>query len=118
MKRHHIIDYIELSVTDLEASKAFYSQAFDWSFNDYGPEYSGIQGEEREMGGLAKSETVTPGGPLVVLYSDDLESTLGLVRNAGGVIDKDIFSFPGGRRFHFKDPSGNVLAVWTLSKEE
>ncbi len=109
---HHEIDYIELSVTDIGEAKRFYSGAFGWQFNDYGPGYAGIQGEGREVGGLVQSESVHPGGPLVVLYSDDLDASLQAVRDAGGGITKEPFEFPGGRRFHFADPSGNELAVW------
>lgn len=116
--RHHRIDYIEISVTDLGAAKRFYAQAFGWSFTDYGPAYAGIQGREREMGGLSLAESVVAGGPLVVLYSEDLDQSLAAVRAAGGRVVQEPFDFPGGRRFHFADPSGNVLAVWSLRSEE
>tara|TARA_R110002096_G_scaffold435826_1_gene663484 strand:- start:389 stop:745 length:357 start_codon:yes stop_codon:yes gene_type:complete len=108
----HAIDYIEFTMSDLAAAKTFYGSAFGWEFTDYGPEYVGIKGEPREMGGFAKGEPV-PGGVLVVLYSANLDETLGAVRKAGGKITKEPFRFPGGRRFHFADPSGNELAVWT-----
>lgn len=111
--RHHTIDYIEISARDLPAAKVFYAAAFGWTFTDYGPTYAGIVGEGREMGGLAEGEPTGRGGCLVVLYSEDLEASLEAVRSAGGTIVKEIFSFPGGRRFHFADPSGNELAVWT-----
>ena len=110
---HHAIDYIEFSVTDMDKSKRFYEAAFDWRFNDYGPAYAGIQKKGGEAGGLRLDPKVSPGGPLVILYSDDLESTIMKVRQAGGRITKDPFDFPGGRRFHFADPSGNELAVWS-----
>lgn len=109
---HHAIDYLELTVSDLDAAKRFYAEAFGWSFSDYGPDYAGIQGVEREQGGLRRGEP-RPGGPLVVLYSDDLELSLAGVEAAGGTISTPPFAFPGGRRFHFHDPSGNELAVWT-----
>lgn len=109
---HHAIDYIELTVTDVAAAKKFYAAAFDWSFNDYGDEYAGIKGPEREVGGFAQG-TPVKGGPLVVLYSNNLDDTLKRVRNAGGKIAKDPFEFPGGRRFQFLDPAGNELAVWS-----
>lgn len=114
MHAHHAIDYIELSVTDVAEAKRFYGAAFGWKFNDYGPDYAGIQGESKEMGGLAKSDAVKPGGPLVVLYSDDLEASVTAVKEAGGRIVKEIFEFPGGRRFQFADTAGNELAVWTV----
>ncbi len=110
---HHSIDYIEINITDLQISKAFYAEAFGWSFNDYGPTYAGIQKESGEAGGLCVVAEVVPGGPLVILYSKNLEDTLDRVINAGGKIVKLPFKFPGGRRFQFLDPSGNELAVWT-----
>jgi predicted enzyme related to lactoylglutathione lyase len=111
--QHHGIDYIELSVSDVAQAKRFYATAFGWSFNDYGPDYAGIQGVGREVGGLCKSPSVRAGGPLIVLYSRELEATLASVREAGGELVKAPFEFPGGRRFHFRDPSGNELAVWS-----
>jgi len=110
---HHAIDYIEFSVRDIAAAKRFYAAAFGWEFTDYGPTYSGIRGERHEMGGLQQTAEVSTGGPLVILYSGDLDATLDAVRAAGGAIVKKPFTFPGGRRFHFKDPSGNELAVWS-----
>lgn len=121
---HHRIDYIELTVDDFAAAKAFYGAAFGWSFTDYGPpgdpQYVGIAGMKEgapEQGGFARG-VVRPGegAPLVVLYSDDLEATLASVDAAGGTITKPIFAFPGGRRFEFRDPAGNTLAVWTHVK--
>lgn len=113
LNAHHVINYIEFSVTDLQRAKAFYAAAFGWTFNDYGPGYAGIRGGEDEVGGLAKAEQVTGGGPLVVLYSEDLDASEAAVVEAGGEISTPTFEFPGGRRFHFRDPSGNELAVWT-----
>ncbi len=112
---HHVIDYIEFKVTDMQAAKGFYSQAFDWRFTDYGPDYAGIQkpGGKGEVGGLLLADSVDGGGPLVILYSKDLEATLQRVVDAGGKIVVEPFEFPGGRRFQFSDPSGNELAVWT-----
>lgn len=110
---HHTIDYIEFSAIDLDEAKRFYGSAFGWTFNDYGPGYAGINGEDGEVGGLAKADEVQGGGPLVVLHSQDLAASVEAVKQAGGVISQDIFDFPGGRRFHFRDPSGNELAVWS-----
>jgi predicted enzyme related to lactoylglutathione lyase len=110
---HHGIDYIEITVTDVAEAKRFYGIAFGWAFNDYGPDYAGIQGPGREVGGLRKDSQVRAGGPLVVLYSRTLDDTKKKVEQAGGSIVQDTFSFPGGRRFHFADPSGNELAVWS-----
>ena len=110
---HHAIDYVEITVTDMEAAKAFYTSAFGWSLTDYGPEYAGIQGDGSEQGGLTVGSAVQRGGPLVILYSEDLDATLDAVTAAGGTIVKPIEPFPGGRRFHFCDPAGNELAVWS-----
>ncbi|MAE71820.1 MAG: glyoxalase [Gemmatimonadetes bacterium] len=110
---HHGIDYIEIAVTDMVESKRFYEAAFGWKFNDYGAGYAGIRKQGGEAGGLRLEAKVSTGGPLVILYSNDLDATLAGVREAGGRIAKEPFGFPGGRRFHFEDPSGNELAVWS-----
>lgn len=114
---HHAINYIEIPVTDLERAKRFYGEAFGWTFNDYGDQYVGIRkpggAPDDEAGGLRPVESVMPGGVLVILYSEDLEASLDRVRQAGGRITQEPFSFPGGRRFQFADPDGNELAVWT-----
>jgi len=113
-RQHHVIDYIEFPVLDISKAKRFYGEAFGWKFNDYGPDYAGIQKEGGgEVGGFRLDGKVESGGPLVVLYSKDLTGTLAGVKKAGGRIVKEPFDFPGGRRFHFKDPSGNELAVWS-----
>ncbi len=111
--RHHAIDYIEFTVLDMVRAQEFYRRAFDWQFTDYGPDYAGIQRPGGEAGGFRVDATVARGGPLVILYSEDLDGTLRRVREAGGVITTEPFEFPGGRRFHFTDPSGNELAVWS-----
>ncbi|SRR6266498_3222718 len=113
LHEHHTIDYIEFAVLDVAEAKRFYTAAFGWGFNDYGPDYAGIQRQGREIGGLRKDASVRAGGPLVVLYSRALEDTITKVKEAGGRITKGPFTFPGGRRFHFSDPSGNELAVWS-----
>ncbi len=110
---HHAIDYIEFTVQDVAHAKRFYTRAFDWGFTDYGPEYAGITIDGREVGGLRQTDVMHQGGPLVILYSSALEGSQAAVEAAGGKIVKDIFAFPGGRRFHFTDPSGNELAVWS-----
>ena len=116
---HHAIDYVELTVRDLGAAKRFYSAAFGWQFNDYGPEYAGIKGPDGgETGGLHQTPQLRTGGPLVILYSEDLERSLAAVRAAGGTVSVEPFSFPGGRRFQFKDPSGNELGVWSKAGAE
>lgn len=110
--QHHSIDYLEFTISEMIASKKFYSEAFGWEFTDYAPNYAGIKGKEREIGGFSVGEVKPGGSVLVVLYSDNLEKTLSSVRQAGGTITEEPFEFPGGRRFHFLDPSGNELAVW------
>jgi predicted enzyme related to lactoylglutathione lyase len=106
------IDYVEFPVTDLAAAKRFYAAAFAWKFEDYGPEYASFH-DGRLSGGFRHEARVTRGGPLVVLYAADLAAVEAQVKRAGGKIVREIFEFPGGRRFHFTDPSGNELAVWT-----
>nr|CAD6413535.1 glyoxalase/bleomycin resistance/extradiol dioxygenase family protein [Rhizobium sp. Q54] len=107
------IDYIEMNVRDIEGAKQFYGEAFAWTFTDYGPDYCEFR-DGRLSGGFARTHTVTPkGGPLVILFAADLEETLSRVEKAGGSISRPIFSFPGGRRFHFVDPEGYELGVWS-----
>ena len=114
--RNNTIDYIEFGMTDISEAKRFYAEAFGWEFTDYDLSYVGIKGADgREMGGFTRTDAVTRGGVLPVLYSDDLEQSLTAVRKAGGVVIRDIFPFTGGRRFHFSDPSGNEVAVWSDS---
>ncbi|QDU69336.1 VOC family protein [Engelhardtia mirabilis] len=111
---HHSIDYLELPVSDMDEAQRFYATAFGWEFNQYGPGYAGIKKPGGEAGGLRLEEQVTRGGPLLVLFSEDLEQSLAGVRAGGGEIVVEPFDFPGGRRFHFLDPCGNELAVWAL----
>jgi hypothetical protein len=106
------IDYIEFPSTSIEDVKRFYVSVFGWEFTDYGPDYTSF-GDGRLSGGFYKVDEVRPGGPLVVLYDSKLEAMEAKVKAAGGKITKDIFDFPGGRRFHFTDPGGNELAVWS-----
>ncbi|GAA3080434.1 bleomycin resistance protein [Streptosporangium carneum] len=114
--RHHAIDYVELTVTDLEQAKRFYTEAFGWRFNDYGPGYAGIQSPQGEaapeVGGLRTGQEARAGGPFLLLYSTDLDRSVEAVKNAGGQVVNGPYEFPGGRRFHFTDPSGNELGVW------
>ena len=105
------IDNIEFAVSDIARSRDFYDKAFGWSFTDYGPAYCEFT-DGRLTGGLAKGSP-HPGGPLVILYADDLAETQRRLEAAGARIVKPVFSFPGGRRFHFQDPDGYELAVWS-----
>lgn len=111
---HHAIDYIELGVTDLAATRAFYESAFGWRFTEYGPSYAGIVAPDGdgEVGGLNAGREPGRTGPLVLLYSEDLDATVAAVTAAGGEVVDGPYAFPGGRRFHFTDPSGNELGVW------
>ena len=115
MDNHNKIHYVEFSARDLEATKAFFSAAFEWSFQDYGPDYASFldAGVEGGIHRNDKTSNADEGGALIILYSEDLEKTRGQVVAAKGLIKTDIFSFPGGRRFHFIEPSGNELAVWS-----
>jgi predicted enzyme related to lactoylglutathione lyase len=114
MNQHEKINYVELPSKDLEVTKAFFQSVFGWSFVDYGPEYTAFS-DQGVDGGFYKSNTASltqNGSALIIFYSNQLEDTLAKVEKAGGVIVKPIFSFPGGRRFQFTEPSGNEFAVW------
>ena len=112
MPTHHTVDFFEIPVLDMDGSKAFYAAAFGWSFKDYGPEYADIQGAGLSGGLRLVKAPPTTGGPLVILYSDDLVASERSVTAAGATITER-HEFPGGRRFHFVDPGGCELAVWT-----
>lgn len=115
MKEHEKINYVEFPATDMDATKAFFSAVFAWGFVDYGDEYTAFSNAGMD-GGFFKSDLSTStekGSALIVFYSAKLEETLAKVENAGGAILQPVFSFPGGRRFHFADPSGNEFAVWS-----
>ena len=112
---HEKINYVELAANDLAATKAFFKEAFQWDFSDYGPEYTAFSNAGLE-GGFYQADlkaSAAQGSALVVFYSKTLEATQAKVEAAGGVISTAIFSFPGGRRFHFTEPSGNEFAVWS-----
>ena len=106
------INYVELFVTDLDEAQQFYGSAFGWTFDSYGPDYTAFETGELS-GGFAKVDDIKPGGPLVILYTDDLEEVRDRTVACGAELSREIFSFPGGRRFYFIDPSGNELAVWS-----
>ena len=115
MNLHEKMNYVELPAKDLAATKAFFQSAFGWSFVDYGPEYTAFSDQGLD-GGFFKSDLASSsqkGAALIVFYSNQLEATLAKVEKAGGSIVKPIYSFPGGRRFHFTEPSGNEFAVWS-----
>jgi predicted enzyme related to lactoylglutathione lyase len=108
------IDNIEFNVADIERSKAFYAAVFGWTFTDYGPTYCEFS-DGRLTGGFTTGEPVRPGGPLVILYGEDLAATQARVEKAGGTLSKAVFAFPGGRRFQFRDLDGYELAVWSAA---
>ena len=113
-RQRHAIDYLELPTADVAATRAFYEAAFGWTFQEWGPTYLSFAGAGLD-GGFDGSRPVAAAGtgPLTVLYSDDLAASRSAVEEAGGVVTKPPFEFPGGRRFHFRDPGGNELAVWS-----
>ncbi|MFN0113113.1 MAG: VOC family protein [Paracoccaceae bacterium] len=106
------IDYVEFASGDLARSKAFFAKAFGWSFTDYGPAYQAFADAGLD-GGIDGSGSRQPGAPLVIVRTDDLEAVEARVRAAGAEITRAIFAFPGGRRFHFREPGGNEMAVWS-----
>lgn len=115
MNNHEKINYVEFPAKDIEKTKAFFKAVFAWSFVDYGPEYTAFSNAGVD-GGFYKSElsaSTENGSALIVFYSKKLEQTQANIEAAGGTITKSIFSFPGGRRFHFTDPNGNEFAVWS-----
>ncbi len=115
--RDRSINYIEFAVTDLSKSKTFYGQAFGWTFTDFGPSYTEFS-DGTMTGGFHTQEAPHPqGGPLIVLYGDDLDAMMTAIQAAGGRITKPVFDFPGGRRFHFTDLDGYELAVWTSASD-
>ena len=108
---NNLIDYIEFNVSDIERSKQFYADVFGWTYTVYGSDYCEFT-DGRMKGGFNTQSPVKLGGPLIVFYHDDLQSVLDKVTQAGGELTKEIFAFPGGERFEFKDPDGYDLAVW------
>jgi predicted enzyme related to lactoylglutathione lyase len=121
MKEHEKINYVEFPAKDIEKTKAFFSTVFGWSFVDYGPEYTAFsEPSESSDKGLdggfflsALSATTEKGSALIVFYSKDLEQTQAKIEKSGGTMIKSIFTFPGGRRFHFADTNSNEFAVWS-----
>jgi predicted enzyme related to lactoylglutathione lyase len=115
LSSHDKINYLEFPSRDIQKTKAFFSAVFDWTFTDYGPEYTAFANAGID-GGFFLSEqasTTDNGGALVVFFSDSLDQTQAAIEAAGGAVTRSIFSFPGGRRFHFIDPNGNEYAVWS-----
>lgn len=118
MKEHEKINYVELPAKNIEVVKAFFFTVFGWTFVDYGPDYTAFSGAGIDGGFYISNQVATTktGSVLIVFYSKDLVLTQAKIETAGGAIMKEIFSFPGGRRFHFSDPNGNEYAVWSEGK--
>ena len=116
----NVIDYVELPVDDLGQAKAFYARALGWAFNDYGPDYAGIQDPGKpgqEFGGLSPHTPPSRGeGVLALVRTENVDDALASVLAAGGRIQVELHDYPGGRRFTFADPSGNVLGVYQPSE--
>ncbi len=115
MKQHEKINYVEFPSADLQKTQAFFSKAFGWSFEDFGPDYCAFAQQGLD-GGFYRSDLYSSthnGAALLVFYSDNLEATQSSIEAAGGRLEKPIFDFPGGRRFHFSEPCGNEFAVWS-----
>lgn len=115
MNTHEMINYIELPSSNLAKTKAFFTNTFGWQFEDFGAEYIAFNNAGID-GGFYQSDkhsSTNNGSVLVVLYSENLESTLAKIQQSGGEIIKPVFAFPGGKRFHFTDPCGNEFAVWS-----
>ena len=115
MNQHEKINYVEFPAKDLAGTKTFFQSVFSWSFVDYGPEYTAFENQGLDGGFFQSDLASSPqkGAALIVFYSNQLEDTLAKVEKAGGSIVRPIYSFPGGRRFHFTEPSGNEFAVWS-----
>ncbi len=116
-RNHHQISYIEFTAPDIQKAKKFYTKAFHWTFQDWGPDYISFSAYEAGLsGGFRRTEpgqTTGEAAPLVVLYTSDLKATEAAIVAASGIITVPTFEFPGGRRFHFSDGVGNTLAVWS-----
>lgn len=115
MNEHEKLNYVEFPARNPQATREFFSAAFGWRFEEFGPDYCAFAGQGLD-GGFYRSElqsTTLNGAALLVFYSEDLEATRAKIEAAGGRIEKPVFDFPGGRRFHFSEPSGNEFAVWS-----
>lgn len=115
ISKHEKLSYVEFAAKDLKATSAFFNTAFGWAFTWYGDDYVSFSNQGLD-GGFYQADLKTreaDGGALLILYSNELEASMQKVEKAGGEITKPIFSFPGGRRFHFHEPSGNEFAIWS-----
>jgi len=115
MDNHEKLNYLEFPARDLNKTKGFFESAFGWTFEDFGPDYCSFSKQGLD-GGFYRSDLQSKpetGAALAIFYSTDLKETQAKVEKAGGAIVQKIFSFPGGQRFHFCEPSGNEFAVWS-----
>ena len=118
MRPENRIDYIEIPTIDIDQAKAFFAAMMGWEFQDWGPDYASFS-DGRLDGGFRRSEGPAPAsGVLVVFFSKNLERDRDRVVELGGSISQDIFEFPGGRRFHFVDTTGNEYAIWAEPQDE
>ncbi|TWU51576.1 VOC family protein [Rubripirellula reticaptiva] len=115
MNKHEKINYIEFPSRNLAVTKTFFAKCFGWTFTDYGQEYTAFEGSGLDGGFFKADLAASPddGSALIVQHSEDIEQTFDKVQLNGGTICKPMFTFPGGRRFHFTEPTGNELAAWT-----
>ena len=117
MRPENRIDYIEIPVADLKKARAFFEGLFGWTFQEWGDEYMSFSDGRLDGGFRLAPETAPPGGVLLVFFSENLERDVERVQELGATISQEIFSFPGGRRFHFIDPVGAEFAIWGESNE-
>jgi hypothetical protein len=110
------IDYVEIPVTDMNKARKFFTELFGWTFNEWGPDYYSFSDGRLECGMRRADEPAHAGGVLLVFYSENLERDVARVKELGATISQEIFSFPGGRRFHFVDTVGNGYAMWTAAE--
>jgi len=117
MRPENRIDYVEIPVTDLKKTRAFFEGLFGWTFQEWGDEYMSFNDGRLDGGFRLASEAAPPSGVLLVFFSENLERDVERVKELGATISQEIFSFPGGRRFHFVDPVGSEFAIWGESNE-
>jgi len=117
MRAENRIDYVEIPVTDLDKARNFFAALFGWTFQSYGDDYMSFNDGQMDGGFRRSSEPAPATGVLVVFFSSDLERDFDRVQQLGATISEPIFSFPGGRRFHFVDPSGTEFAIWSGDAE-
>lgn len=110
------LNYVELPAGEIGATRSFYEQAFGWTMTEFAPTYAATTSGDVDLG-LDADKADQPSAPLPVIEVSDVEAALAAVEQAGGTIVRPIFSFPGGRRFHFRDPSGNELAAWQKAED-